>query len=294
MNTYRFMSLSFAICSAAIAFSLCPIDNAHSQMRRTPQPVQISKVNDHIYEMTGGGIARTAAVVGDYGFMFIDAMQDEQSMKDTVARLEQMTGKPLKYIVITHGDLDHIDGISHVPPDMTVIAHKNIFDVMKIQDNGKPSNWATDLELEKFLPDIVFSEELCIDLGGCKVELYWFGVGHTPSDICVYLPDDKIVFVGDQAGVGGVQIIHTVKGGNSFGHVRTLEKLLATIDADTYYFGHYPSGGSEIIQQRIDDMKARHETVRRLISEGNTRKEVMASFSRREQRLAGTIFDEIM
>ena len=28
--------------------------------------------------------------------------------------------------------------------------------------------------------------------------------------------------------------------------------------------------------------------------QGNTRKEVMASFSRREQRLAGTIFDEIM
>ena len=33
-------------------------------------------MNDYIYEMTGGGIARTAAIVGDSGIMFIDAMQD--------------------------------------------------------------------------------------------------------------------------------------------------------------------------------------------------------------------------
>jgi glyoxylase-like metal-dependent hydrolase (beta-lactamase superfamily II) len=250
-------------------------------------------VNDHLYEMTGGGISRTAAVVGENGFMLIDAMQDGPSLKDTIANLEHMTGKPLRYIVVTHGDLDHVDGIRHVAPEVTVIAHENIIEVMKFQDSGEPSDWATDPGLANLFPDIVFSDRMRIDLGGRIAELYWFGVGHTPSDIFVHLPEDRIVFIGDEAGVGGAQIIHAVKGGNSFGHVRVLEKLLDTIDADTYYFGHYPPGGRDVLQTRIDDMNARHAKVRTLIDEGKSRSEIVESFSRREQRLAGIIFDEI-
>ena len=292
MNMNRFFTFLAAVFTTTVIF-FGQTDSAHSQRRRTPQPVEINKVNDHIYEMTGGGISRTAAIVGDNGFMFIDAMQDEKSMKETVAQLEQMTGKPLRYIVVTHGDLDHVDGIRHVPPDITVIAHKNTLEVMKFQDSGEPSDWATDPELANLFPDIVFSEEMRIDLGGRTAELYWFGTGHTPSDIFVYLPEDRIVFVGDEAGVGGAQIIHAVKGGNSFGHIRVLGKLLSTIDADTYYFGHYPPGNRDIIQKRIDDMKERHEKIRTLIGEGKTRDETVESFSRREGRLAGIIFDEI-
>ena len=293
MYLYRFLCRTFIISTAVTVIITSISGTISAQMRRTPKPVQINKVNDHLYEMIGGGIARTAAIVGDDGLMFIDTMQDEKSMKDTVARLEQMTGKPLKYVVVTHGDLDHVDGIRHISLDVTVIAHENILEAMKFKDSGEPSDWSTNPELKKYLPDLVFSDFMRIDLGDHRVELYWFDIGHTPADIFVYLPRDKIVFVGDEAGVGGVQIIHAVKGGNSFGHVRTLEKLIVMIDADTYFFGHYPSGGREIIQQRINDMRARHEAVRQLISEGKTREEVVTAFSRREQRLAGTIFDEI-
>lgn len=293
LNLNRFLSLFLTITVTVTIFAFSITDTAHAQMRRSPRPVEINKVNDYLYEMTGGGISRTAAVVGEDGLMFIDAMQDGQSMKDTVAQLEEITGKPMKYMVITHGDLDHVDGIRHIPLEVTVIAHENILEVMKFQDNGKPSDWATNPDLDKFKPDVTFCDTMSIDLGSRRVELYWFGAGHTPSDIFVYIPEDKIVFAGDEAGVGGIQLIHTIKGGNSFGHVSVLEKLLEKIDADTYFFGHYPSGGREIIQQRIDDMKARHETVRQLISDGKTRKEVMAAFTRREQRIAGVIFDEI-
>ena len=288
----RFLTFSTAVFSVAVIF-FDQADSAHSQRRRTPQPVEINKVNDHIYEMTGGGISRTAAIVGDNGFMFIDAMQDESSMKETVAKLEQMTGKPLRYIVVTHGDLDHVDGIRHVAPEITVIAHKNILEVMKFQDSGEVSDWSTDPALAALFPDIVFTDQMRIDLGGRIAELYWFGIGHTPSDILVHLPGDRIVFVGDEAGIGGAQIIHAVKGGNSFGHIRVLEKLLDTIDADTYYFGHYPPGGRDVIQTRIDDMKDRHAKVRALIGEGKSRDETVGSFSRGEQCLAGIIFDEI-
>ena len=293
MRLYRFLSQILTISAAATVFVTCLTGTAHTQRRPTSQPVQINKVNDHLYEMTGGGISRTAAVVGEDGFMFIDAMQGEKPMKETVAQLEQMTGKSLKYLVLTHGDMDHSDGIRHIPQEVIVIAHKNIFEAMKFQDNGEPSDWATNPDLVKFKPDVTFSDTMSIDLGSRRVELYWFDVGHTPADIFIYLPEDKIVFAGDEAGIGGVQLIHTVKGGNSFGHVRALEKLLTTIDADTYFFGHYPSGGREIIQQRIDDMKKRHEIVRQLISDGKTREEVVATFSRLEKRIAGVIFDEI-
>lgn len=288
----RFLTLSAAVFTTTAIF-LTNTDIAHSQGQFAVQPVEINQVNDHIYEMTGGGICRTSAIVGENGFMLIDAMQDGKSLTETIVKLEKMTGKPLRYIVITHGDLDHVDGIRHVHPDVTVIAHKNTLEVMKFQDNGKPSDWANDPKLSNLFPDIVFSDKMRIDIGGRIAELYWFGAGHTPSDIFIHLPEDRIVFVGDEAGVGGAQIIHAVKGGNSFGHIRVLEKLLSTIDADTYYFGHYPPGNNEIIQKRIDDMKERHKKIRALIAEGKTRSETAESFSRRERQLAGIIFDEI-
>ncbi len=49
------------------------------------------------------------------------------------------------------------------------------------------------------VPDITFESTYEIDLGGLRAELKWFGDAHSPGDISVWLPDEKILIAGDIA-----------------------------------------------------------------------------------------------
>lgn len=52
-------------------------------------------------------------------------------------------------------------------------------------------------ELRIVLPSLTFNNKLVIH-GTCRtIELYCYGGGHTPSDAFLYLPEEKIAFMGD-------------------------------------------------------------------------------------------------
>jgi glyoxylase-like metal-dependent hydrolase (beta-lactamase superfamily II) len=46
-------------------------------------------------------------------------------------------------------------------------------------------------------PDLLFEEQLSLDLGGRRVELRDWGRANSPHDVTVYLPDERILFTGD-------------------------------------------------------------------------------------------------
>jgi cyclase len=46
-------------------------------------------------------------------------------------------------------------------------------------------------------PTLTFDHELALDLGNREVQLKHWGRGHTPGDVFVYLPQDKILITGD-------------------------------------------------------------------------------------------------
>lgn len=49
------------------------------------------------------------------------------------------------------------------------------------------------------LPDETFSDKKVIELGGTRVELLHLGAAHSPGDISVWLPQQKLVIAGDIA-----------------------------------------------------------------------------------------------
>lgn len=52
-------------------------------------------------------------------------------------------------------------------------------------------------ELRIVLPNLTFENKFVIHGNTRKVECYCFGGGHTPSDAFLYLPEEKIAFMGD-------------------------------------------------------------------------------------------------
>jgi glyoxylase-like metal-dependent hydrolase (beta-lactamase superfamily II) len=130
-------------------------------------------------------------------------------------------------------------------------------------------------------------------LGKDKVELHYFGIGHTTGDLLVYLPGDKIAFLGDQYFSSRPQLIHSNKNGNSFEHVRTLTKMLETLDADIFLSGHSDPVGRAEIEKHIQAMVNRQNKVKELISMSRSLEETLENFEKNESRLVTSIYNEI-
>lgn len=132
-----------------------------------------------------------------------------------------------------------------------------------------------------------------IYLGSKKVELWYFGVGHTTGDVVIYFPEEKTAFLGDQIFFTRPQLIHSYKGGNSFEHVKTLKKMLETLDAENFCSGHSDMVDRKAILTHINDMKKLQEKVKALIDMNKTLEDINNEFEENEARLIKAIFDEI-
>jgi len=258
-----------------------------------PQPVEFRPISENLYEILGGRGAQGGAYIGDDGVLLVDAKMDKTSVDQTIEQLKEVTDKPVRYLVNTHSDGDHIWGNQFFPESVTFIAHENCRnDLFLPKNNNEPSDWYNS-ELAPYIPSVTFREKMDIFLGSKKVELWYFGVGHTTGDIVVYFPEEKAAFIGDQIFLTRPQLIHSYKGGNSFEHVKTLSNMLETLDAEIFCSGHSQAVGREEIIAQIDLMRKRQEKVKSLVGEGKSLDEIKAEFEENEERLVESIFNEI-
>lgn len=256
-------------------------------------PVKIEKLSDRLYEILGGRGARGGAYIGDNGVLIIDAKMDQESVAQTINKVKSITENPIKYLINTHSDGDHIWGNQYFPKTVTFIAHENCRkEFFHPKRDGTPSDWHGP-ELEPFVPSLTFREKMDIYLGSKKVELWYFGIGHTTGDAVVYFPEEKIAFLGDQIFMTRPQLIHSYKGGNSFKHVNALSTMLETLDSEKFCSGHSEMIDREAIRNHIGQMKKRQETVRTLKGDGKSIKEIKSEFEENEGRLIETIYNEI-
>ncbi len=184
----------------------------------------------------GQGAWSNAGIVdlGDSVLIF-DSFSTPTAGKELRRQAEDITGKPVKYLVNSHYHGDHVFG-NQVFKDVAIIATSETLrlsaekhkmsdvesemeemkhylrkieetiaaatdDIIKqslMNQYGEMSKVLDDLPaLEIVLPSLIFKDKLIIRGSKRKVELICFGGGHTPSDTFMYIPDEKIAFMGD-------------------------------------------------------------------------------------------------
>ena len=275
-----------------ILFLFLLVSNSFGQ-RREAEPVEFKRISERLFEILGGRGAQGGAYVGDNGVLVIDAKMDKRSVDQVIKGIRRITDKPIKYLVNTHSDGDHVMGNRYFPKTVTFVAHENCRkDFFQPGRRGVPSEWNKP-ELSPFVPSLTFRDKMDVYLGPKKVELWYFGVGHTTGDIVIYFPEEKTAFVGDQIFLTRPQLIHSHKGGDSFEHVQTLTKMLETIDAEKFCSGHSEMTDRTGINNHIDQMEKRQEKVRALIEQGQNIEQIKSEFEENEARLIETIHNEI-
>lgn len=280
-------SLTFVPLNLALFVSL-----VFAQQQKTP-PVRLQKISERLYEVLDGRGARGGVYIGDNGVLVIDAKMDKASVDQTADEIKKITDKPTKYLVNTHSDGDHVNGNQYFPKGITIVAHENCRkEFFHPGRDGGASQW-TKPELMSFVPSITFPDKMDIFLGSKKIELWYFGVGHTTGDAVVYFPEEKTAFIGDQAFIGRPQLIHSYKGGNSFEHVKTVSKMLDALDSERFCSGHSEIMDRKAVAEHIRQMKERQGKVKSSIEKNKTLDEIKSEFPENEGGLIGTIYNEL-
>ena len=273
-------------------FLLLLVSYSFSQQREVP-PVKLEKISDRLYEILGGRGANGGAYIGDNGVLIIDAKMDKKSVDQVIEEVKKITDNPIKYLVNTHSDGDHVTGNQYFPETVTFMSHENCRkELFHPSRDGSPSEWNKP-ELAPYIPSLTIRDKMDVYLGSKRVELWYFGVGHTTGDIVIYFPEEKTAFIGDQIFLTRPQLIHSYKGGNSFEYVKTLTKMLATLEAEKFCSGHSEIADREAIRSHIDQIKKRQEKVKELIEKGKSLEEIKSEFNGNEARLIEAIYNEI-
>jgi cyclase len=285
------MKILLKFCYCLIALSL-PLYLVAQQ--NTTSPVSLNRIGDRLYEVTGGSGANGGAFIGDNGILLIDAKMNKASVDQTIQEIRKLSDKPIRFMVNTHSDGDHVAGNRFFPQSVVFVAHENCRqEFFHPGRNGEPSSW-NDPELAPYIPSVTFKNKMDLYVDAKKVELWYFGIGHTTGDAVVYFPDERIAFIGDQVFEGRVQLIHSYKGGNSFEHVKTLEKMVETLPAEKFCSGHSEPLDRNSILAHISEMKELQNKVAGYVNNNYTLENIKQEFSKDQSNLIETIYNELV
>ena len=162
MNKFKISAISAFLLSAILSFA----------QQQEPKPVKLNKISDNLYEVLDGKGARSGLFIGENGIMVIDAKQDEISVKQTLAEIAKVSDKPIKYLVDTHSDADHVTGNRFFPTSVTIVSHENCRkEFFHAKRDGSASDW-NNPELLPFIPSVIFNDQMDLYFGSQKVELF--------------------------------------------------------------------------------------------------------------------------
>jgi len=238
-----------------------------------PAGIVAHQLSSNVYWMEGDG-GHSGLIIGERGVILIDAKMTEAGVKQLLAEIAKITSKPLTTVILTHSDQDHVNGLAYLPEGITVIAHTNCKKEMEtaIAQGGRSA------PPSKRLPTRVVNgnkEELTIE--GVRLQLLYWGPAHTSGDMVVYLPSEKIAFIGDLVMDNRPDpLIHQAKQGSSAGWISAV-KTLTALDAERMVSGHGNVLDKAAVQKILAAASAKREKIRELAAQGKSLDEIRAA-----------------
>lgn len=260
-----------------------------SQYRQVPAPVSVHKISEHVYEVRGGSGANCSFIVGDKEIYVIDAKMSEQSARDMISAIKKTTDKPIKYLLVTHSDGDHVNGIAGFPDNITIVSYDNSF------EHIKKANESGGMKIP--LPNMTFFYKMNLFSGDLAINLFYFGPAHTDGDIVIYVPVDNVAIIGDLFFKGMDPLIHKHKNGSSKGFVSVLKKII-DLNADTYLSGHAEPVKKVEIESLRSSIMDKRDKVQVMVKDGKSLDDIKKAFGlpvgqSRWPSLVETIYREV-
>ncbi len=197
---------------------------------QTPPPLEIQKVKDNLYQITGGG-GNTGVFITEAGVVLVDT-KNPGNGQTILDKIKTVTDKPVVTVINTHTHGDHVGSNEAFTGKVEFVAQENTKALMEKMDNFKGDK-------AKFLPGKTFKDKLTLGKGKDQIELYYFGKAHTSGDSWVVFPALRTVHAGDAFAFKATPIVDANNGGSAVEYPRTLAKAAAGLkNIDSIITGH--------------------------------------------------------
>jgi len=255
--------------------------------------VHVLPVQGNVYMLVGGGGANITMQAGDEGVLLVDASAEALSDK-VLEAIRTVSAKPIRYIVDTGVDADHVGGNAAIAKQgasiaggnmgqpysgAAIIAHERVLARMSAP-TGEPSPfpqaaWPTDT---------YFTKKKELFFNGEAIEILHQGSAHTDGDSLVFFRRSDVVSAGDVFVTTTYPVIDVERGGSIQGVLAALNTLLdIAIPKDKQEGGTYVVPGHGRLCDEADVLEYRdmltivRDRVQDLVKKGATLDQVKAA-----------------
>lgn len=113
-----------------------------------------------------------------------------------------LSKEDIHIVALTHEHLDHIGCVPQFSPRTIIAAHSMSANKISMQDEFVLMSKAFHLNVEEYHIDFHLHHGTTIDLGGTVLQVL-HTPGHSSGSICLYEPNQQVLFTGDTIFAGG-------------------------------------------------------------------------------------------
>jgi glyoxylase-like metal-dependent hydrolase (beta-lactamase superfamily II) len=199
-------------CVLAVVGVVSFLQAAHGQGAPAMQAQQVSASAWFVEGVSALGspsnqnfISNAGFVVTPAGVVVIDALGSPALATRLLAEIRHVTDQPVTHVLVTHYHADHIYGLQTFKDQgAKVIAHQAARGYLQSEtarlrlevSRNELAPWI-NAQTRLVEADEWINGDTVLTVGGMVFQLKPVGPSHTPEDIAVYLPAQKVLFAGD-------------------------------------------------------------------------------------------------
>jgi glyoxylase-like metal-dependent hydrolase (beta-lactamase superfamily II) len=211
----RFLAALAALLLAAAASAQQPV----------PRQVAAQQVSPSAWFVQGDAalgsranrnfISNAGFIVTPAGVVVIDALGSPQLAKELLDAIARVTPQPVTHVIVTHFHADHVYGLQEFRRrGVRILAHRAALEYLN-SDTAASRLQASRAELAPWIdadtrlvtPDQWLDGATELVPGGMRIQVQPVGPAHTPEDLVVFLPGERVLFAGDMVFRGRVPFV---------------------------------------------------------------------------------------
>jgi cyclase len=257
--------------------------------------VEVLPVRGNVHVIVGPG-GNTTVQVGEEAVVLVDT-QTEAVSDAVLALVEQLGSKPIRHIILTSADADHIGGnvalsragtyvrlIDSFDPrgssaSASIIAHVNVL----AQLSG-PTAAGAAVPADAWPTDTYFTDEWALFVNGEAIRLLHVSAAHSDGDTMVFFRRSDVISAGDVFNTDRYPKFDSARGGSIGGVIEGLNLILdIAIPGENQHGGtvvipgHGRLGDETDVANYRDMVTIVRDRVQALIDEGGTLDDVQAA-----------------